>query len=411
MRNMAGGGGHRGDVLRGGDERRGAAGDGRSRTGRSSRGSRRSSAQMTLEEKVGQLTQVAGAALPGAEARGGRSARAGPARSSGSTTRSSSTRCRRSPSRRSRLEDPACSSRLDVIHGYRTIFPVPLAMAASWDPARRRAGAGGGRAEARAAGLHWTFAPDARHRPRRALGPHRRRRGRGSVPRRGHGGGPGARLPGRRTSARPTASLACAKHFAGYGAADGGRDYDPVYLPEGLLRNVYLPPFQAAVKAGVGTFMSAYMDLNDVPASGNRFLLRDVLRGEWGFKGFVVSDAFAVGNLVTQGFARDGARRGPARARAPGSTWTWPAAPTRSTSPGWSRTARCTMARDRRRRCGRILAIKVRMGLFEQPYADESQLAAGARRARAPRRGAAAPRSARWCCCATRGRLLPLAKT
>ena len=97
--------------------------------------------------------------------------------------------------------------------------------------------------------------------------------------------------------------MACAKHFAGYGAADGGRDYDPVYLPESRLRNVYFPPFQAAVKAGVGTFMSAYMDLNDVPASGNRWLLRDVLRDEWGFEGFVVSDAFAVANLVIQGFA------------------------------------------------------------------------------------------------------------
>jgi beta-glucosidase len=104
----------------------------------------------------------------------------------------------------------------------------------------------------------------------------------------------------------PDHVVACAKHFAGYGAADGGRDYDPVYLSEAQLRNVYFPPFQAAVKAGVGTFMSAYMDLNNVPASGNRWLLHDVLRGEWGFQGFVVSDAFAVGNLVIEGFARDG---------------------------------------------------------------------------------------------------------
>ena len=85
--------------------------------------------------------------------------------------------------------------------------------------------------------------------------------------------------------------LACAKHFAGYGASDGGRDYDPVYLSETQLRNIYLPPFKAAVDAGVATFMSAYMDLNDVPATGNRWLLRDVLRDEWGFEGFLVSDA------------------------------------------------------------------------------------------------------------------------
>src|SRR5512142_3019903 len=100
--------------------------------------------------------------------------------------------------------------------------------------------------------------------------------------------------------------MACAKHFAGYGAGEGGGDCEPVYLREARLRNVYFPPFQAAVKAGVGTFMSAYMDLNNVPASGNRWLLHDILRGEWGFRGFVVSDAMAVGNLVIQGFARDG---------------------------------------------------------------------------------------------------------
>ena len=103
----------------------------------------------------------------------------------------------------------------------------------------------------------------------------------------------------------PESVLACAKHFAGYGAADGGRDYDSSYIPEVLLRNVYLLPFRAAAEAGVATFMSAYMDLNDVPASGNSWLLRDVLRKEWNFQGFVVSDAFAVGSLVTHGYASD----------------------------------------------------------------------------------------------------------
>ncbi|MGH9548134.1 MAG: glycoside hydrolase family 3 C-terminal domain-containing protein, partial [Terriglobales bacterium] len=103
----------------------------------------------------------------------------------------------------------------------------------------------------------------------------------------------------------PDSVLACVKHFAGYGAAEGGRDYDSSYIPEVLLRNIYLVPFHAAEKAGAATFMSAYMDLNDVPASGNRWLLHDVLRQEWGFKGFVVSDALAVGNLQTHGYARD----------------------------------------------------------------------------------------------------------
>ena len=178
-------------------------------------------------------------------------------------------------------------------------------MAASWDPSLAERAQTVAAREARAAGLHWTFGPmldiarDARW--------GRIVEGAGQDPYLGAAMA-AAQVRGFQGEylGSPEHIVACAKHFAGYGAADGGRDYDPVYLPEGRLRNIYFPPFEAAVKAGVGTFMSAYMDLNDVPASGNRFLLRDVLREEWGFNGFVVSDAFAVANLVTQGFARDG---------------------------------------------------------------------------------------------------------
>ena len=99
--------------------------------------------------------------------------------------------------------------------------------------------------------------------------------------------------------------LVCVKHFAGYGAAEGGRDYDSSYVPEELMQNVYFVPFHAAEQAGAGSFMSAYMDLNDVPATGNRWLLTDVLRKQWGFNGFVVSDAWAVGSLLTHGYAKD----------------------------------------------------------------------------------------------------------
>ena len=194
---------------------------------------------------------------------------------------------------------------LDVIHGYHTIFPVPLAMAASWDPALYEKAQAVAAREARAFGIHWTFAPmvdiarDARW--------GRIVEGAGEDPYLGSAMA-AAQVRGFQGPylGAPDHVVACAKHFAGYGAADAGRDYDPVYLPEGLLRNVYLPPFRAAAKAGVGTFMGAYMDLNDVPASANRFLLRDVLREEWGFQGFVVSDAMAVGNLVIQGHAKDG---------------------------------------------------------------------------------------------------------
>ncbi len=185
-------------------------------------------------------------------------------------------------------------------------------MAASWDPAVPEKSQAVAAKEARAAGLHWTFGPmvdiarDARW--------GRIVEGAGEDPYLGAAMA-AAQVRGFQGDnlADPERVLACAKHFAGYGYSDGGRDYDPVYLSETQLRNTVLPPFKAAVEAGVATFMSAYMDLNDVPASGNRFLLRQVLRQEWGFEGFVVSDAFAVGNLVIQGHAhdrRDAALRG-----------------------------------------------------------------------------------------------------
>lgn len=192
----------------------------------------------------------------------------------------------------------------DVGHGYRTGFPIQLAMASSWDPKVEERATRIIAKEASADGLHWTFYPmvDICRDPRWG----RIIEGAGEDPCLGsamaaaqvrgfQGDEPGA----------PEHLLACAKHFAGYGAADAGRDYDPVNISEAELRNVYLPPFKAAVDAGVGTIMSAYMDLNNVPASANQFLLRDILRGEWGFSGFVVSDASAIRNLVTEGLAKD----------------------------------------------------------------------------------------------------------
>ena len=260
---------------------------------------------------------------------------------------------------------------LDVIHGYRTIFPVPLAMAASWDPQVAEQAQAVAAKEARAAGLHWTFGPmldiarDARW---------------GRIV---EGAGEDPCLGAAMAAAQvrgfqgpylgaPDRVVACAKHFAGYGAADGGRDYDPVYLSEAQLRNVYFPPFQAAVEAGVGTLMSAYMDLNNVPASGNRFLLHDVLRGEWGFQGFVVSDAFAVMNLVIQGFSRDG-REAAWRALSAGLNMDMASNTYADNLAGLVEDGALT--RDEIDVAVRpILAIKVRMGLFEQPYVDEASL-------------------------------------
>jgi beta-glucosidase len=260
---------------------------------------------------------------------------------------------------------------LDVIHGYRTIFPVPLGMAASWDPDVAENSQSIAAKEARSAGLHWTFGPmldiarDARW--------GRIVEGAGEDPFLGAAMAV-AQVRGFQGSylGAPDHLIACAKHFVGYGAADGGRDYDPVYLPEAQLRNVYFPPFLAAVKAGVGSFMSAYMDLNNVPASGNTWLLRDVLREEWGFQGFVVSDAFAVANLLIQGFARD-ARDAALRALKAGVNMDMASNTYLHNLAGLVEDG--TLKEDEIDAAVRpILALKVRMGLFEEPYVDESLL-------------------------------------
>jgi beta-glucosidase len=327
--------------------------------------------RMSLEEKIGQLTQIGGLSfLPGPKPedvirKGG----------AGSVLWINETKQFNALQKIAVEESPSkipLLFALDVIHGYRTIFPVPLAMASSWDPSVAERAQAVAAKEARAAGLHWTFGPmldiarDARW---------------GRIV---EGAGEDPFLGAAMAAAQvrgfqgpflgaPDRVVACAKHFAGYGAADGGRDYDPVYLPEGQLRNVYFPPFEAAVKAGVGTFMSAYMDLNDVPASGNRFLLRDVLRDEWGFKGFVVSDAMAVASLVTQGFARDG-RDAAFRALSAGVDMDMASNTYLEHLAGLVEDG--TLKLDDIEAAVRpILAIKVRMGLFEQPYTDESKLA------------------------------------
>jgi beta-glucosidase len=329
-------------------------------------------ARMTLEEKVGQLEQIAGATFMPEAKPPAPVIKAGGA---GSVLWLNDTKrfneLQKVAVEESRLKIPLLFG-LDVIHGYRTIFPVPLAMAASWDPSVHERGAAVAAKEARAAGIHWTFAPmldiarDARW--------GRIVEGAGEDPYLGAAmaaaqvrGFQGPRL------GTPDRLLACAKHFGGYGAADGGRDYDPSYLPDTQLRNVYFPPFKAAVDAGVGSFMSAYMDLNNVPAAGNKWLLTDVLRGEWGFRGFVVSDAMAVGNLAIQHFARD--RKDAAfRALTAGNdmemaSGAYPEHLAALVKEGKVTTAQLDTA------VRRVLEVKVRMGLFENPYTDEARAA------------------------------------
>src|ERR1700722_5078922 len=257
----------------------------------------------------------------------------------------------------------------DVIHGFDTEFPVPLGMAASWDPALAEEAQGIAAEEAIHAGLRWTFAPmlDIARGPRWG----RISEGAGEDP---YLGAAMARAQVRGFQGRPENPrpfLATLKHFAGYGAAEGGRDYDAAYIPEERMQNVYLPPFRAGVEAGAGTVMSAYMDLNDVPISGNVHMLREILRQELNFKGFVVSDAFAVGSLVTQGFAKnekDAALRGAtAGVNMDMGSATYLDQMKSLLDSGQLTTSQLDdLVRP-------ILAAKYHLGLFEHPYADATE--------------------------------------
>ena len=326
--------------------------------------------KMSLEEKVGQLNQVGGAEFaPGPKAED--QIRKGGA---GSVLWLNDTKKFNELQKIAIEESPSgipLLFALDVIHGYRTIFPVPLAMAASWDPNVPEKSQMMAAKEARAAGLHWTFGPmlDICRDPRWG----RIVEGAGEDPYLGSAMA-AAQVRGFQgdDAADPERMLACAKHFAGYGYSDGGRDYDPVYLSESQLRNIVLPPFKAAVDAGVATFMSAYMDLNDVPATGNRWLLRKVLREEWGFDGFLISDAFAVGNMVIQHHAKD-RREAALRGLKAGmnmdmSSYTYTENAAQLVADGALTEAEIDeLVRP-------ILTIKFKMGLFEKPYVDETLL-------------------------------------
>jgi beta-glucosidase len=194
---------------------------------------------------------------------------------------------------------------LDVIHGYRTTFPIPLGEACAWDPAATEKAARIAANEASANGINWTFAPmvDIARDPRWG----RIAEGSGEDPYLGSVLA-SARVRGFQTNdiRDTTAIVACAKHFAAYGGAEGGRDYNTVELSERTLREVYLRPFKSAVEAGAGTLMSAFNEINGEPSSANRWLLTSVLRDEWNFKGFVVSDWGAIAELLNHGIADDG---------------------------------------------------------------------------------------------------------
>ena len=250
--------------------------------------------QMTLEEKIGQLNQVTAYDTEGMKAE----AAAG---SIGSILNLVDpveiNKIQRAAVEESRLGIPLVFAR-DVIHGFHTIFPIPLGQAATFDPAIVEEGARVAAKEAVASGVRWTFSPmvdisrDSRWgRIAESFGEDPYLTSELSV----------AMIRGYQENEKPLA--ACAKHFVGYGASEGGLDYAPIHITERELRNYYLPPFEALAKAGCMTLMPSFNDNDGIPSAGNKFLLKDVLRGEWGWNGCVVSDWGSVGGMIAHGFA------------------------------------------------------------------------------------------------------------
>jgi beta-glucosidase len=328
---------------------------------------------MTLEEKLGQLQQLDGAAdgriKPEQLALAAKGLLGSTLNVRGAANVNE---IQRAAVDSSRLKIPILAG-YDVIHGYRTIFPIPLGEAASFDPALAETTARIAAAEATAVGLKWTFAPmvDIARDPRWG----RIAEGAGEDPYlgsafararvrgfQGEGGGDPQRV------------IACAKHWVGYGAAEAGREYNTTDLSERALREVYFPPFRAALEAGVGTFMSAFNDLDGLPATANPFTLTRVLRGEWGFDGFVVSDYTAVPELIQHGVARDEPEAAQ-RALTAGVDMEMVSRLYATRLPALVRAGVVPMATlDEAVR--RVLRIKMRAGLFERPYAEEGREAA-----------------------------------
>ncbi len=256
--------------------------------------------QMTLQEKIGQMNQISAG---GDVAQYAEALRAGQIGSIlNEVDPEKINEYQRLAVEESRLGIPLLVSR-DVIHGFHTLFPIPLGLAATFDPELVEEGARIAAIEATAQGIRWTFSPmlDIARDPRWG--------------RIAEGSGEDTYLDARMGEAMvrgyqgnladSTSMAACIKHFVGYGAAEGGRDYNSTYLTERQLRNVYLPPFEAAVKAGALTLMTSFNDNDGVPSTGNTFVVKDILRGEWGFDGLVVTDWNSMGEMIAHGFGED----------------------------------------------------------------------------------------------------------
>lgn len=325
--------------------------------------------RMTLEEKLGQLQQLCGGWNGDCLPEDFDLARKGML---GSTIFIRGARrtsdLQRVAVTESRLHIPVLFA-FDVIHGYRTIFPVPLGEAASWDPTGAERGASIAADEAYASGVRWTFAPmvDIARDPRWG----RIVEGSGEDPFLGMAMA-GARVRGFQGTnyGEPGKIVACAKHWVAYGAAEGGRDYNTAEVSERTLREIYFPPFKAALDAGVGTFMSAFNDLDGIPCTANSFTLSKVLRGEWNFDGVVVSDYNAVKELITHGVAADGEEAAELALLA-GVDVDMFSRLYNENGAQLIKEGRVSKARiDEAAR--RVLRLKYQLGLFDHPYADEA---------------------------------------
>lgn len=329
--------------------------------------------KMTLEEKVGQLVQYSSGQATGPGT--GRTdyedmiAKGQIGALFNITTAKEANRFQRIAVEKSRLKIPLVFG-LDVIHGFRTTFPVPLAMASTWDPALVEQAARIAAREASASGVRWTFSPmvdiarDARW--------GRITEGAGEDPYLGSvmavayvRGYQGARLDA------PDSVAATAKHFVGYGAAEGGRDYNTTEISEHTLRSIYLPPFKASVDAGVASIMSAFNSLNGVPTSANPFILRQILRDEWGFRGVVDSDWESVREIIHHGIALD-RETAALKAFLAGVDMDMVSSVYHDHLVALVRAGKVPEARiDESVRY--VLRMKLALGLFEKPYADEKR--------------------------------------
>ena len=322
--------------------------------------------QMTLEEKIGQLSQVNGGTHGLHDAI--REGRVGSVLNEVNVDAVNELQWL--ALEQSRLGIPLLIGR-DVIHGFKTIFPIPLGQAASWDTQAIEEAAGIAAAEAATTGVNWTFAPmiDITRDPRwgriaESLGEDPQLCGTlGAAMVRGF---QGEKLE------NATSIAACAKHFAGYGAVEGGLDYSTANIPENELRNVYLRPFKDALDAGVATFMSSFSDLNGVPASGNEFLMKQVLRQEWEFNGFVVSDWESIKELTVPGYTADD-RQAAMEAANAGVDMEMASTLYAEHLPSLVEEGKVSMSQIDDM-VFNILKLKFQLGLFDNPYTDPQQL-------------------------------------